>query len=129
MPETQVASLARVLRRWPAIHHEILELLNAANPGAILDCDLNLALLTETRSESRLLIENLRNKFGAAIEMETAGARATLVAINREIERVMAMIERPESREGRSPLLELAQKMASEFSRLRSISERIEAAQ
>jgi hypothetical protein len=125
--QPQARSLEKVLEKWLAIQEQISGLLDTANPNAILDCELNLALLTP-RKESRLLIERFRRQFGTAIEREVAPARSILAAISHETRRLTAMIEGTELRQGRSSLLELCQKMASELSRLGSISDRIEVA-
>jgi hypothetical protein len=118
-------SISLALHKWDAVRRELLSLLESANPGAIVACDLHLALLQVQHPASRAVIERYRLYYSSRIELYTHPVFLSVSEIDREVHRLLNAVIRkaPETDRDRSTILELCARLSEQLHALRSLAD------
>ena len=111
--------------KWKEIRDAITELLQTANPEAIADCDLSLALLRREDRESRSLVDSYRNSYAPVISARIQPLERTIGQIESEVERLLtiARLKLASSKEKRSNILDLCKRLADELYGLKDLAD------
>lgn len=82
-----------ILARWPDTSAEFRDLLAQGNPAAISECDLMLALLCLTDSDSAAIIASYRARYGDQLEQALVQATRALDGVDNLVAEILSQLD------------------------------------